>query len=522
MESRNLALRSVVVIMTTFFAMNPLAKAERTVGLLQHSGQDLSDSTNYRLFPPLNSTSTYLIDADGRQIRNWESEFQPGNSAYLLDDGSLLRAGKPPGNADFIAGGQAGQVERFNWEGELEWSFRYSETGLYKSHHDIQPLPNGNVLILAWEMKSEQECLAVGREPGTLQFGELWPEHVIEVMPTGSDSGEIVWEWHIWDHLIQDHDPLLPNYGQPMDYPNQMDINYSVDNNGDWLHANAIHYNPELDQIMLSLHRLGEIWIIDHNTTTTQAAGPAGDLLYRWGNPQVYNRDADDSHRTFFGQHDARWIQNGQPGHGNIMVFNNGQNRPEGNYTTIDEFTPPLLSDGTYQIGVNGMYGPEDVEIAYIADPPSSFYASFISGAERLANGNTLICSGPWGDFFEVTPSGQSVWVYKNPVTSTGILSQGELPDEQGTNSTNNRTFRCSHYASDFVGFEGKDMTPSLPIETYMGPCLADLDGDDGIGVNDLLLLLNAWGTGAGDIQGDGKTNVDDILLIIGGWGSCL
>jgi hypothetical protein len=204
------------------------------------------------------------------------------------------------------------------------------------------------------------------------------------------------------------------------------------------------------------------------------------------------------------------------------MVFNNGQNRPEGNYTTIDEFTPPLLSDGTYQIGVNGMYGPEDVEIAYIADPPSSFYASFISGAERLANGNTLICSGPWGDFFEVTPSGQSVWVYKNPVTSTGILSQGELPDEQGTNSTNNRTFRCSHYASDFVGFEGKDMTPSLPIETYMGPCLADLDGDDGIGVNDLLLLLNAWGTGAGDIQGDGKTNVDDILLIIGGWGSCL
>lgn len=58
---------------------------------------------------------------------------------------------------------------------------------------------------------------------------------------------------------------------------------------------NGIDYNPVLDQIALSTHNLNEWYIIDHSTTTAEAAtssggnsGKGGDLLYRWGNPAAY------------------------------------------------------------------------------------------------------------------------------------------------------------------------------------------------------------------------------------------
>ncbi len=495
------------------------AQAERTVGILKH---DSSAYPGYTLFSPLNTYKTYLLDNDGRVVNEWESTLLPGVAAYLLEDGSLLRTGQAAGNSDFVAGGQGGQVERFNWDGTLEWSFRYSEFGQYKSHHDIQPLPNGNVLILAWEMKTEEECIAAGREPGTMQDGELWPEHVIEVTPTGFDTGDIVWEWHAWDHLVQNHNASLPNYGDPNESPGKMHINYDTGlYDGDWLHANSLHYNPQLDQIMINMHRLGEFWIIDHSTTTEEAAGPAGDILYRWGNASVYSRNASADDRVLWGQHDARWIPEGYPGEGNILIFNNGRNRPEGAFTTVEEITPPILADGTYEMGSDGMYGPAEPEIVYMADEPTDFYASFISGAERLPNGNTIICSGPWGEFFEITDAGDIVWFYHNPDTSTGVLSQGDLPAGQGGFSTTNRTFRASRFGIDYPGFIGKDMTPGLPIEIYDADCLPDLDGSGIIDVNDLLNVINNWGTGVGDVQGDGKTDVNDLLFVVDQWGLC-
>ena len=202
-------------------------------------------------------------------------------------------------------------------------------------------------------------------------------------------------------------------------------------------------------------------------------------------------------------------------------MFNNGRNRPDGAYTTVEELVPPVLPDGTYELDSSGIHGPGSSQIVYIGDEPTDFYASFISGAERLSNGNTIICSGPWGEFFEITPDGQAVWFYHNPDTSTGVLSQGDLPAMQGGFSTNNRTFRASRYELDFPGFANKDMSPGLPIEIYDGPCLPDLNGDGLVAVDDLLDVINSWGTGVGDVQGDGKTNVDDILFVVDQWGLC-
>ena len=122
------------------------------------------------------------------------------------------------------------------------------------------------------------------------------PDHVIEVEPNGSSGGNIVWEWHVWAHLIQDYDPAKDNYGVVEDHPELIDINFMAISAGkDLNHINAIDYNEEFDQILLTSAGQDEIWVIDHSTTTEESAGhtggtsgKGGDLLYRWGNP-IYN-----------------------------------------------------------------------------------------------------------------------------------------------------------------------------------------------------------------------------------------
>ena len=128
----------------------PIAAQEQTVGLFQHEEAAFD---GYTLFAPNMYTSTYLIDNEGRLIHQWESEFNPGASAYLLDNGHLLRTVRDAENPDFSVGGAGGRVQEFDWDGNLVWEFAYSNDQ-HRSHHDIEKLPNGNVLMIAWENKS--------------------------------------------------------------------------------------------------------------------------------------------------------------------------------------------------------------------------------------------------------------------------------------------------------------------------------------------------------------------------------
>ena len=215
---------------------------------------------------------------------------------------------------------------------------------------------------------------------------------------------------------------------------------------------------------MVSVHNFGEIWIIDHSTTTEQAAshsggnkGQGGDILYRWGNPQVY-RAGSSSDQKLFGQHDARWIDSGNPGYGDILIFDNGMGRIDGKYSTVEEITTPFDSNGNYFLDASGKYGPDASTWNYEAQPVSSFFAQNISGATRLPNGNTLICEGPNGKFFEIDSNGKIVWEYINPVTKDGVLTQGENPD-------GNPVFKIYRYSPDYSGLSGKDLSRKGKIE---------------------------------------------------------
>lgn len=439
---------------------------QQTVGLFINS----EDSFNgFTLFSPMRYTSTYLIDNNGYLINSWESDFTPANSFYLLENGNLLRTADPRGNPVFIGGG-GGLIEEFDWDGNKVWEYRYSNE-FHQQHHDIAPLPNGNILLLAWEYKSREETIAAGRNPDFLIDGELWPEHIVEINPTDSVGGEIVWEWHVWDHLIQDFDSTKNNFGIVREHCELADINFGRNAEADWLHANAIDYNELLDQIIITVQKFKEFWIIDHSTTSEEAAshsggnwGKGGDILYRWGNPQAY-RAGDNSDIRFYGVHDAHWIKPGLPGEGNILIFHNGNRRPDGKYSSIEEIALPLDVDGKYISPEPGnAFGPSELTWKYTSDPVTDFHSNFISGSQRLPNGNTLICDGAHGTFFEINMDNEIVWKYVNPVTNFGPLSQGAIIPA-GKNGLLNSVFRVYRYAPDYPGLSGRDLIPGERIE---------------------------------------------------------
>jgi hypothetical protein len=375
----------------------------------------------YTLYTPMMSTKTFLINNSGAVVHSWESTYKPALSVYLLENGNILRTAFPGYNPRFWGGGIGGRVEMFDWNGTRIWYFDYT-TDQHCLHHDVKMLPNGNILMIAWEYKSAAEAISMGRNPNTLPHGELWPDHLIEVQPTNGSGDTIVWEWHLWDHLIQDFDPTKENYGVIQEHPELIDVNYGGKILADWTHINSVDYNTEYDQILLSVLTFDEIWIIDHSTTSEEAAGhtggrygKGGDLLYRWGNPLTY-RTGSESDRKLFNQHDAEWIKPGLPGSGNILIFNNGLERPGGDYSSVEEIVPPMASNGTYGRPQGSAYGPTESVWNYTAEKPTDFYAINLGGAQRLPNGNTLICNGPHGQFFEVTVEKEVVWEYENQV----------------------------------------------------------------------------------------------------------
>jgi len=454
------------------------SQTEQTVGLFVYDEELSYDG--YTLFAPKHNTNTYLIDNYGRVVHSWTaSTYEPGQSVYLLENGNLLRSCFT--HVGSVGGGEGGRIEEYDWDGNLVWELDWG-TDDYVSHHDIEPLPNGNILMLVVEKKTYAEVLAAGFDPNMLRpeiqsNGYMLPDSVIEIEPTGSSGGNVVWEWHVWDHLIQDFDSAQDNYGDVAAHPELID----VDSNGRaapafWNHMNSIDYNAELDQVMLSVRGSSELWVLDHSTTTAEAtshsggnSGLGGDLMYRWGNPVTYDAGAE-ADQMLFDQHDAQWIAEGYPGEGNILIYNNGLGR---GYSSVDEIVSPVDTDGNYPLAAGAAYDPTSLTWTYTADSPSDMYEEAISGAQRQPNGNTLICNGTHGEFLEVTPAGETVWHYINSEVNTGSLTQGEEPSEDVRGHLYNAVFKIQRYSLDYAAFAGRDMTPGGQLELYDSPTIS-------------------------------------------------
>lgn len=447
----------------------------------------------YVLYAVPNSASNYLVNRKGEVVHEWKGNYGTMHS-YLMNDGSIVLSGEDPDYPVFGFGGPYGRIQKINWDGKMLWDFEYA-TEEHIVHHDFEILSNGNILALAYEAKSYNDALANGRKPELIPEDGPWVEKIIEIVPEGKSGGKIVWEWHIWDHLIQDFDSTKANFGSPADHPELLDFNMgkpipeaitedSLDilraagkgernlttgNKGaDIYHFNSINYNAELDQIVLSSPTLNEIFIIDHSTTTEEAAGHSGgrsghggDFLFRWGNPKNYHQ-GDTTDQQLHGQHDARWIEKDKPGAGNITVFNN--NNPLGpdslDYSSILEINPAVDKDQNYVIMDNNRFGPEDPYWHYISKDTISFFSSFISGAHRMYNGNTFINEGARGRLFEVTTDGDIVWEYLIPYRGTIHKPNG---DSKNPRNMTHSAFRATFIPADHPGLKGKELKPIDP-----------------------------------------------------------
>ena len=391
------------------FFFNSLASGEIFNGLTLFSVIDNNG--------PGDNYYSLLIDNEKNEIKRWTHPRGAASMPYLLPDSTLLYPYRVQ-NPSMSAGGVGGGISKYLWNGQLLWNYEIANE-TYQLHHDIEPLPNGNILVLAWERKTANEAFGIGRQTIDNPLNEMWSEAILELELIGSNDANVVWEWHLWDHLIQEIDPELPNYGVVADHPELQDINYGnvgsmsdpLGPNGDWKHLNSIDYNEDLDQIIISSRHHDEIYIIDHSTTTEEAAsssggnsGKGGNYLYRWGNPQTYGRGNELDHLLSV-QHGVNWIQKGFPGSGNIIIYNNEHWMGT---SAVYEIIPPINEDGNYDILDNEPFGPININWLHTGN----FHSLIQGGAFRLSNGNTLITATDNAYIFEVTISNETVWEY--------------------------------------------------------------------------------------------------------------
>ena len=310
--------------------------------------------------------------------------------------------------------------------------------------------------------RTHEEVLALGADPAVRDDYASEPDGLVEV----DMEGNVIWQWNISDHLVSDVDPDLPNYGVISEHPGKLDPNFGHGVNGslfgDWMHTNSFDYNEHLDQVVINNSTFNEFYVIDHGATFVPgdpersielAASDAGDFIYRWGNPCVYDSgdcpsmiheglSSTNGHQQVFFSHDIQWIDEREsssaneelPGADNFLIFDNGARRPGLTYSSVLEIDPydgpreegrytpqsvagyELGRPGTGAMGAGRENTSRQIVWKFSATLPNSLFSNYIGGMQRLANGNTLVCSGAQGHLFEVTSAGEVVWEYINPV----------------------------------------------------------------------------------------------------------
>jgi hypothetical protein len=405
--------------------------------------------TGLTLLYPHNQPNAMLINLCGNVVHQWinDESRRPGNVAHLLPNGDLIWAHRSTDVAQDViwAGGGGATIERISWDNEPIWSYTLNDS-MGRFHHDFVPLNNGHVIAIAWEKMDSLACIAAGRLPENLTSEGLWSERLIELEPDSMGGADIVWEWRAWDHLIQDHDSTLNNFGAIEDAPNRININFGMPSSidADWLHMNSLDIQPSTGHILMSVPTFDELWIIDRNDTE------AG-LKWRWGNPEAHGLGDSESQQLHY-QHSAQWLDapylQNSPDFGKIAVFNNRNPGATGPYSSAHIINPQWDDSTGAFVDVDGFYAPLNFDWTWTATTPTDFFSSGLSNFDRLPNGNNLILSGRTGEIFEFTATGDTAWYYRLPLQAGTPIAQGTA---MGIND--NLLFRAKRYPAGYPAF---------------------------------------------------------------------
>jgi hypothetical protein len=416
----------------------------------------------YTLYATKNGTQAYLVDTNGTTYKTWTfaSSAKNAYSTYMKVPGdTLVRTYKPSGNTSWNSGGCHGGVQKVTWNGTVVWDYQYYSS-TYCLHHDICPLPNGNVLMICYETKTAAEAT----QAGSSSASAFWSEKIIEVHPTGATTGTIVWEWHLWDHLCQNYNSSKDHYvSSIVNNPQMLNINYAGSGNlPDRYHMNGIDYNAALDQIVVSMHFMNGVFVIDHSTTTAQAAdhtggncGKGGDFLYRWGNPAQYSATGTTIFSTI---HDAHWVPSNNPLYPNYLCGYNNQGGTGGK-TAITIWNPPY-SGNSYSLTVGSAYAPS----TYAYQFTSTFTATNEGNSQQLPNGNMLV-NNPMGAVYEVNSSGTQLWTKAS--TSSTHAYRFSICEVRGPIATADGATTVCPGSSATLSSSATSVTETSPSYTY-------------------------------------------------------
>jgi outer membrane protein assembly factor BamB len=350
-------------------------KVRRTrTGLIAHD--PARAEPGYTLFAPMFGDGTvYLVDMAGTLAHTWRMPYRPGLYGYLLENGHLFYGGKV---AQDLARFEAWPRFKGGAVMEVDWRGRVVwELRHPDHHHDARRLRNGNVLLLCLRaLPAELAARVRGGLPGTEADGTIYADYLLEV----TTRGQVVWEWRSWEHLDPAAFPITPQ-----------------DRRAEWTHGNTVAETAE-GHLVVSFRNISTVVMIER---------ASGKLVWTLGGPPLAQ------------QHDPRPLPNG-----NLLIFDNGTHRRDHPAT----FSRVLEID------------PRTGTIVWEYTDPSlfEFFSPYISGAQRLANGNTLVCEGCHGRIFEVTRAREVVWEYVSPYFS----------QEPGAPGLNNWVFRAFRYTA--------------------------------------------------------------------------
>lgn len=358
------------------------------------------------LITPIGGDSVYLLDEDGLIVHQWKvSGFQPGYG-YLLPGGNLLVRGTPFIEDGVSVGQPSGTTDillELDWNSKEVWRW---ENDCF--HHDMCRMPNGNTLVIVWELVPEPlvpkiqgglspeqmkqitndadfmsfllKGVGVGGRP---RLQGMLTDAIWEINP----AGEPVNIWHAYQHFDPEKDRICA-----VDFPTE------------WTHINAVELTPEGD-VLVSAQKLDQILKI---------SWPQGEVLWRWGGLGRISH-----------QHDPTITPDGT-----LLVFDNGTHHP--------------LQGRSRVIEVDTVSG--EIIWQYDPSPVFSMLSLHIAGAERLPNGNTLICEGESGRIFEVTRDCEICWEWCSPF----------VHDFKGVRAV--MLFRAHRYTRDGPELEGRSL----------------------------------------------------------------
>ncbi|MEH2109638.1 aryl-sulfate sulfotransferase [Nostoc sp.] len=341
----------------------------------------------YTLFTPLTGQGeVYLLNLEGEVVHQWNLPYPPGLYGYLLPNGNLFYNGKTPPEEPLRFALWAAFKSGVVLEADPKGNIIWE----YKHpdhHHDGRRLANGNTILLAIEKIPQSLVSQIkGGVPGTEPDGDIYADVLYEVTP----AGEIVWTWHAHEHLDPNIFTITPQ-----------------DHRHEWTHGNTVGELAD-GNIIVSFRNISTVVIVDRKT---------GEIIWTLGDDVLAQ------------QHFPNELANG-----NILIFDNGAHRRN------------IALNFSRVIEVNRQ--TKEIVWEYKDNPPQNFFSSYISGAQRLANGNTLITEGAYGRIFEVTVTGEIVWEYINPHFAVRNIPGEKSPVTSGEQNT---VFRAFRYAPEEI-----------------------------------------------------------------------